>query len=85
MSVWTRDFSDAQGWNGSETYYGSIRLADVNGDGLADVCGRGIAGIYCNLSRNRSPVGLRHRICRRMALGFARSGSRSPQPWLFAA
>jgi hypothetical protein len=34
---------------------------------------------------NRSPVGLRHRICRIMALGFARSTSSSPQPWLFTA
>jgi hypothetical protein len=25
-------------------------FADINGDGRADVCGRGIEGIYCKLS-----------------------------------
>ncbi len=28
-------------------YYSSLRLADVNGDGKADVCGRGIEGVFC--------------------------------------
>lgn len=43
------DFSDESGWS-SETYYPSIRLADVNGDGKADVCGRKDEGIRCYLS-----------------------------------
>jgi hypothetical protein len=30
--------------------YSTIRFPDLNGDGLADVCGRGIAGIDCALS-----------------------------------
>jgi hypothetical protein len=51
MSLWTRDFSDAEGWGTSEVYHGSIRLADVNGDGLADICGRSVAGIFCGLSQ----------------------------------
>ena len=42
----TAGFSDATGWN-HLTYYGSIRLADVNGDQQADLCGRGEAGIFC--------------------------------------
>ena len=44
--LWTTQFSDAAGWNQPQ-YYSTIRLADVNGDGRADVCGRGSAGIYC--------------------------------------
>src|SRR5258708_25694656 len=32
------------------SYYGSIRLADINGDGLADLCGRGPNGIVCAIS-----------------------------------
>jgi len=44
------DFSDAAGWGTAASYYGSIRLADVNGDGYADVCGRGSTGIVCALN-----------------------------------
>jgi peptidoglycan/xylan/chitin deacetylase (PgdA/CDA1 family) len=47
---WTSDFSDAQGWDTTVSYYGSIRLVDVDGDGNADICARGWAGIYCALS-----------------------------------
>lgn len=39
------DFSDAEGWGTNVSYYGTIRLADINGDGIADVCGRSAAGI----------------------------------------
>ncbi|HMC32606.1 MAG TPA: VCBS repeat-containing protein, partial [Candidatus Angelobacter sp.] len=39
-------FTDAQGWN-QVPYYGSLRLADVNGDGRPEVCGRGTAGVIC--------------------------------------
>jgi hypothetical protein len=34
------------GWDDPE-FYSTIRLADVTGDGRADVCGRGYSGIYC--------------------------------------
>jgi peptidoglycan/xylan/chitin deacetylase (PgdA/CDA1 family) len=44
------NFSDDVGWNGAESYYGSIHFADVNGDGWADVCGRAVAGITCALN-----------------------------------
>jgi hypothetical protein len=44
------DFSDADGWGAGAGYYGSIRLADVNGDGLADVCGRRATGVACAIS-----------------------------------
>jgi peptidoglycan/xylan/chitin deacetylase (PgdA/CDA1 family) len=47
---WTADFSNAQGWDTNIGYYGTIRLADVNGDGKADVCGRKATGLYCALS-----------------------------------
>jgi hypothetical protein len=45
----TGDFSDAAGWT-QLIYYGSIRLADVNGDKIDDLCGRAAAGIVCALN-----------------------------------
>lgn len=43
-------WSDAAGWS-SPASYGTIRLADVNGDGKADICGRDPAkGNVCWLS-----------------------------------
>jgi len=47
---WTSDFSDAQGFGSSASYYRTVRLADVNGDGFADVCARSSAGIRCALN-----------------------------------
>ncbi|GAC1570306.1 MAG: hypothetical protein NVS3B20_01870 [Polyangiales bacterium] len=44
------DFSDAAGWDASPSYYGTIRLSDINGDGYADACGRSRGGIVCALS-----------------------------------
>src|SRR4051794_26081885 len=42
-------FDDAHSWN--QPQYGTTMMfADINGDGRADVCGRGLAGIYCELS-----------------------------------
>jgi hypothetical protein len=41
--------SDEHGWNDYDNY-STIRMADVNGDGLADVCARANAGMYCWLS-----------------------------------
>lgn len=45
------DFSDDQGWDDHVAYYGSIRLADVDGDGRDDLCGRGRAGLWCAISQ----------------------------------
>ncbi len=43
------EFTDALGW--SPAFYGAtLTLGDVDGDGLADVCGRGGAGPFCALS-----------------------------------
>lgn len=49
-------FSDANGFSNA-IYYSTFRLTDVNNDGKADICGRGIAGIYCALSTSFSSVG----------------------------
>ncbi|MDQ3038069.1 MAG: phosphodiester glycosidase family protein, partial [Myxococcota bacterium] len=38
--------SDASGWS-DPRYYATIRLGDVSGDGLADVCARGATGYTC--------------------------------------
>jgi hypothetical protein len=40
-------------WDGASHYH-TIDFPDVNEDGKADVCGRGIAGIYCALSNGTS-------------------------------
>jgi hypothetical protein len=53
VQLWTADFSDAFGWNQLE-YGSTIVFADINGDGVADVCGRGIAGVYCSISTRSS-------------------------------
>jgi len=50
LSLWEADFSDAAGWNGGPQYYSTIRFADINGDGLPDVCARGRAGIDCGIN-----------------------------------
>lgn len=44
--------SDANGWAGID-FYKSIRFADVNADGKADVCARSMAGLHCWLSNGR--------------------------------
>jgi hypothetical protein len=51
------NFSDGDGWAVSAAYYGSVRLADVNGDGYADVCGRSAAGIVCALNNKAGAFG----------------------------
>jgi hypothetical protein len=50
------EFSDGNGWN-QLVYYGSLRLADVNGDGSPDICGRGAAGVYCALNNGNGTFG----------------------------
>lgn len=42
-------WSNPAGWDRPQ-YYATIQLADVNGDGKDDVCGRGAAGVECWLS-----------------------------------
>jgi MYXO-CTERM domain-containing protein len=42
-------WSDANGW-GDPKFYSTIQFADINGDGKADLCGRGGDGIHCQLS-----------------------------------
>lgn len=41
------DFSDAEGWSSAEAYARTVRFADIDGDGRADVCGRGPSGVVC--------------------------------------
>src|SRR5690606_12603698 len=48
-SRWNDVMSDASGWN-HPRYYTTIRLADVDGDGKADLCGRGPDGFDCWIS-----------------------------------
>src|SRR5262249_32284355 len=48
------DFSDAEGWATDEAYYATIRFGDIDGDGKADVCGRGPTGILCARSSSNS-------------------------------
>jgi hypothetical protein len=43
---WSTHFSNAQGWTTPDKYE-SIRLVDVTGDGLPDVCGRDQSGVWC--------------------------------------
>jgi peptidoglycan/xylan/chitin deacetylase (PgdA/CDA1 family) len=55
-TLWTNYFSDdsSQQWKKVIGYSGTICLADVNGDGLADVVARGDRGIYVSLSTSTS-------------------------------
>jgi len=48
------DFDDAGGWFLFRHSYGSLRLADINGDGRADICGRGMWGLHCGISMGSS-------------------------------
>jgi hypothetical protein len=43
------EWSDGNGWE-AEKYYATIRMLDMNGDGMADLCGRGPGGIQCYLA-----------------------------------
>ena len=40
------EFSDANGWN-KPSQFRTLRLADINGDGRMDVCGRAADGVKC--------------------------------------
>jgi hypothetical protein len=45
----TNNYSDTQGWIQDPAYWRTIQFPDLNGDGKADVCGRGASGVACNL------------------------------------
>jgi hypothetical protein len=45
-SILLEDLANDAGW-GQKEYYTTIRLADIDGNGMADVCGRDAAGIAC--------------------------------------
>jgi hypothetical protein len=49
-SSWLGDFTNAADWDGNQSYWGTIQFPDVNGDGKADVCGRGPSALICALS-----------------------------------
>ncbi len=46
-TLWLAEMSDAAGW---QSYGATLALVDVNGDGRADVCGRGPQGAVCGLA-----------------------------------
>lgn len=56
------EFSDGLGWSGADSYWGSIRLGDFSGDGQADLCGRGGAGVLCLYSIDGRFSALNHRL-----------------------
>jgi hypothetical protein len=49
-SLKTSAFANGGGWDTNVSQYGSLRIADVTGDGLADICGRATSGIQCALN-----------------------------------
>ncbi|WP_437621653.1 hypothetical protein [Sorangium sp. So ce1151] len=53
-SSWTNDYSNANGWANAESFWGTIKYPDLNGDGKQDVCGRAAYGINCGLSNGAS-------------------------------
>ncbi len=50
VSLWTTDYSNTGGWGNDAAFWGTVRFPDLNGDGRADVCGRGYGGLVCGLS-----------------------------------
>ena len=53
-SLWSASFSDAGGWGKDESYYGAIRLGDVNGDEMADLIVRAKDGVHVLLSNGQA-------------------------------
>ena len=56
QAEWTKAFSDTEGYGTQESYWSTLRLADVTGDGKADICARSGAGIVCGVSTGTSFV-----------------------------
>jgi hypothetical protein len=54
LTRWSYSFDDANYWNSTASYWSTIRLRDVNGDGKADICGRAADGFACALSNGSS-------------------------------
>lgn len=49
-TTWMSSMNDASVWATGSSYWGTIRLQDINGDKKADICGRRNDGIFCGLS-----------------------------------
>lgn len=49
-TTWTAHFNDSEGFGASRSGYGTLRFADLNRDGKADVCGRRSNGVYCAIT-----------------------------------
>ncbi len=49
-TLWTNQYSDAEGWATTPSYWATIQYPDLNGDGKQDVCGRSERGAFCALS-----------------------------------
>jgi hypothetical protein len=45
------DYADEFGWSTPEHRFGTFQFPDLNGDGRADVCGRGSQGFVCGLGQ----------------------------------
>lgn len=50
-------FSDAAGYAAARSYYGSLRLVDISGDGRADLCARSARGVECALNDGGGRLG----------------------------
>ncbi len=48
-AIFVADMSNEKGWN-QPNQFRTIRVGDINGDGMADVCGRNSSGYVCYLS-----------------------------------
>jgi len=55
LTLWTNRYSNALGWNSTPAYYDTIEFPD--GDGKADVCGRGATGVECALGNGTTGFG----------------------------
>jgi len=53
-TLWSSNYSNAEGWSSDASYWQTIRFPDLNGDGREDVCGRGVTGLICALSNGTS-------------------------------
>lgn len=47
---WTEAYSDTLAWGSDPSYWSTIQFPDLDGDGTADICGRGANGVRCRLS-----------------------------------
>lgn len=54
IDTYSTQFSDASGTDQVAGHYRSIRMGDVDGDGVPDVCGKRVDGIYCIDGRTRT-------------------------------